>query len=578
MADSVKRKLPVRIESFEEIRKDDFYYIDKTAMIRNLLERWGKVNLFTRPRRFGKSLNMSMLKYFFETGSDPALFDGLEISKEKSLCEKYMGKFPVISVSMKSVDGSDYGSARSLLRSVIGKEAMRFRFLLKSDALSPEDKELYRQLINVDTSYQEQFMISDTTLIGSLKTLSELLKMHYGERVIILIDEYDVPLAKASEKGYYEEMLFLIRGILDQALKSNDSLYFAVLTGCLRVSKESIFTGLNNSRIFSITTASFDEYFGFTDLEVREILSYYNLDDKYNAVKEWYDGYLFGKADVYCPWDVISYCADAVHDTECEPGNYWSNTSGNDVVRRFIEKAGNGIVRGEIEALIAGETVMKKVYEDLTYNSLYEKVDHLWSVLFMTGYLTQRGRSDGNRYLLAIPNMEIRNIFTDQIMEMFQTEVESDGALLKEFCDALKNGEEQKVASLFSEYLKKTISIRDTFVKHSTKENFYHGILLGILGYKNDWYIKSNKESGDGYSDILAIVENDEIGIIIEVKYAQSGNYDAACRKAIAQIDDNEYAGVLKEEGCRNILKYGIACYKKDCRVVLERENVGDVS
>ena len=394
MADFAKKKLPVGIENFEEIRRESFYYVDKTAMIRDLLQRWGKVNLFTRPRRFGKSLNMSMLKSFFEIGSDPALFEGLKIAGETELCKEYMGKFPVISITLKGVNGADFSTARSLLCSVIGYEAMRFQFLLEDSELTEREKELYRQLVNIDTSSSKGFLMSDVVLMESLKTLSILLQKHYGKKVILLIDEYDVPLAKASEQGYYNEMILLIRNMFEQALKTNDSLYFAVLTGCLRVAKESIFTGLNNLKIFSVTTVHFDEYFGFTDQEVKEMLAYYELEDLYESVKDWYDGYLFGDVEVYCPWDVISYCDEASDGKRREPKNYWTNTSGNDSVRHFIEKMGSGVMRSEMEALIAGEIVEKEIYEDLTYNRLYDTADYIWSVLFMTGYLTQRCRTD----------------------------------------------------------------------------------------------------------------------------------------------------------------------------------------
>ena len=572
MADFAKKKLPVGIENFEEIRRESFYYVDKTAMIRDLLQRWGKVNLFTRPRRFGKSLNMSMLKSFFEIGSDPALFEGLKIAGETELCKEYMGKFPVISITLKGVNGADFSTARSLLCSVIGYEAMRFQFLLEDSELTEREKELYRQLVNIDTSSSKGFLMSDVVLMESLKTLSILLQKHYGKKVILLIDEYDVPLAKASEQGYYNEMILLIRNMFEQALKTNDSLYFAVLTGCPRVAKESIFTGLNNLKIFSVTTVHFDEYFGFTDQEVKEMLAYYELEDLYESVKDWYDGYLFGDVEVYCPWDVISYCDEASDGKRREPKNYWTNTSGNDSVRHFIEKMGSGVMRSEMEALIAGEIVEKEIYEDLTYNRLYDTADYIWSVLFMTGYLTQRGEPDGDRYKLAVPNMEIRSIFTRQILSMFKADVAKDGALLKAFCDALQEGSAGEVETLFASYLKKTISIRDTFVRRPTKENFYHGILLGILGYKNDWLLRSNKESGNGYSDISIFIDGADTGIIIEVKYAEKRQFESVCQEALLQIDKNGYAEELKKEGCRTILKYGIACWKKECRVLVEKE------
>ena len=411
-----KRKLPVGIESFEKIRREGFYYVDKTTMIRELLSKWGEVNLFTRPRRFGKSLNMSMLKSFLELGCDSSLFDGLEISRETELCEEYMGQFPVISISLKGVGASDFKTARALLCSVIGNEALRFLFLLDSSRLSEQEKEMYRKLIHVSPDGPDNFEFSDDVLMRSLRTLSGLLQKHFEKKAIILIDEYDVPLAKANEEGYYEQMTMLIRNLFEQALKTNESLYFAVLTGCLRVAKESIFTGLNNPKILSITTVRFDEYFGFTDREVREMLKYYDLEEKYDTVRDWYDGYHFGNVDVYCPWDVISYIDDLTDDKDIQPRDYWSNTSSNDVVRHFIEKVGRGLTRSELEMLVAGESVTKEIHEELTYNRLYDSVDNIWSVLFMTGYLTQRGKPDGNRIQLSIPNREIRKIFTGQIM------------------------------------------------------------------------------------------------------------------------------------------------------------------
>ena len=575
MSNVNKKKLPVGIESFEKIRTQDFYYVDKTVMIRDLIQRWGEVNLFTRPRRFGKSLNMSMLKSFFEIGTDPLLFDGLKISKAKELCEKYMGKFPVISISLKDVEGSDYDVARTLLCSVIGNEALRFYELLKSSPkLNEVERRQYEQLVCTDHEQRGSFAMSDSVLMGSLKTLSSLLEKHYEKKVILLIDEYDVPLSKANEQGYYNEMVFLMRNLLQQVLKTNSSLYFAVLTGCLRVAKESIFTGLNNFKIYSITDVRFDEYFGFTDSEVKEMLAYYGQEAKVQTVREWYDGYHFGTLDVYCPWDVISYCDDLIDDKDAAPKNYWINTSGNDVVRHFIEKMGNGVMKGEMEALIDGKEVEKEIHEDLTYHEIYDSVNHLWSMLFMTGYLTRQESADGDRYKLVIPNLEIRSIFIRQIMAMFKKEVAKDGKLLESFCNALEQGNAAEVEKLFSSYLKKSISIRDTFVQKTLKENFYHGILLGILGYKDGWILKSNKESGNGYSDIWIYDEEKELGIIIEVKYAEESQFEVVCREAIAQIDKNRYAEELREEGCHSILKYGIACYKKRCQVTVVKEKV----
>lgn len=575
MSNVNKKKLPVGIESFEKIRTQDFYYVDKTVMIRDLIQRWGEVNLFTRPRRFGKSLNMSMLKAFFEIGGNRALFDGLKISKEKEICEEYMGKFPVISISLKDVEGSDYDVARTLLCSVIGNEALRFYELLKSSPkLNEVERRQYEQLVCTDHEQRGSFAMSDSVLMGSLKTLSSLLEKHYEKKVILLIDEYDVPLSKANEQGYYNEMVFLMRNLLQQVLKTNSSLYFAVLTGCLRVAKESIFTGLNNFKIYSITDVRFDEYFGFTDSEVKEMLAYYGQEAKVQTVREWYDGYHFGTLDVYCPWDVISYCDDLIDDKDAAPKNYWINTSGNDVVRHFIEKMGNGVMKGEMEALIDGKEVEKEIHEDLTYHEIYDSVNHLWSMLFMTGYLTRQEPADGDRYKLVIPNLEIRSIFIRQIMAMFKKEVAKDGKLLESFCNALEQGNAAEVEKLFSSYLKKSISIRDTFVQKTLKENFYHGILLGILEYKDGWILKSNKESGNGYSDIWIYDEEKELGIIIEVKYAEESQFEVVCREAIAQIDKNRYAEELREEGCHSILKYGIACYKKRCQVTVVKEKV----
>ena len=558
-----KKKLPVGIESFEEIRTEGFYYVDKTGMIRDLLDRWGKVNLFTRPRRFGKSLNMSMLKSFFEIGAKKELFDGLEIAGETDLCGAYMGKFPVVSISLKGICAGDFQTARNLAVKVINEEARRMQLLQESSRLSSEDKELHLALMARE--------MDDETLIFSIRELSELLYKHYGKKTIILIDEYDVPLAKANEQGYYDEMVLLIRSMFEQALKTNEALYFAVLTGCLRVAKESIFTGLNNPKVFSVSTVRFDEYFGFTDSEVREMLGYYGLEEKYGDIKEWYDGYRFGNVDVYCPWDVISYCDELLDDPELLPRDYWSNTSGNEAVRHFIGQMGNGPTKSEIEALTAGETVEKEIREDLTYSRLYESSDNLWSVLFATGYLTRRGTVERNRYALAIPNREIRNIFTDQILALFKEDAGRDGERLKAFCAALAEGKPQEVERLLAGYLEKTVSIRDTFVKKPTKENFYHGLLLGILGYKEGWTVTSNREAGDGFSDIMIRMDEGNTGIIIEVKYAEE-NPEAACRRALEQIQEKGYAQGMRSEGIQTILKYGIACCRKTCRVLMERD------
>ena len=566
-----KKKLPVGIESFYEIIQQNFYYVDKTQMIADLLYNWGKVNLFTRPRRFGKSLNMSMLKAFFEIGCDKTLFEGLAISRETELCQKYMGKFPVISISLKSVDGSNFLSARNALTSLIGKTAMDFAFLSESSQLSELQKKTYEQLIQLGAPGESMFIMSEDILTNSLQTLSGLLAAHYGQQVILLIDEYDVPLDKAFQNGYYEEMVTLIRNMFGSALKTNASLYFAVLTGCLRIAKESIFTGLNNFYVISITDVEFNEYFGFTDKEVQDILSDYELQDHYDAVKEWYDGYRFGNSEIYCPWDVLTYCKKLRADPNAIPENYWLNTSGNNMVRRFIDKA-DGKTRNDIERLIAGEEIRKEVHQELTYSELDSTIENLWSVLFTTGYLTSRGRAEGEQLRLVIPNKEIRNLFIRQIREWFQDTVKKDAPKLDRFCNAFPAGNASLIEYLFNEYLWNTISIRDTAAPYGKKENFYHGILLGLLSHREEWRISSNTESGIGYSDILAEIFENRTGIVIEVKYAENGNLEASCKEALEQIEEKKYEVKLRDDGMRKILKYGIACYKKECRVELTEE------
>ncbi|WP_251207535.1 AAA family ATPase [Acetatifactor aquisgranensis] len=564
-----KAKLPIGIENFEKLRTENFYYVDKTGLIKELLDNWGEVNLFTRPRRFGKSLNMNMLRYFFEYGCRAEIFDGLEISKEKSYCEKYMGKFPVISITLKGVDARDFEGAKDMLRSIIGDEAMRFQFLLESGKLSDEEKERYQRLIAIDPDGQRQFAMSDNALTDSLRTLCRLLCKHYGQKVILLIDEYDVPLDKAQQSGCYDEMVSLIRGLFGQALKTNDSLYFAVLTGCLRIAKESIFTGLNNFNTFSVTDVPFGEYFGFTDKEVAAMLEYYGVADKFDIVKNWYDGYRFGMSDVYCPWDVINYCRELRFDREAYPRAFWINTSGNDIIRRFIRMATSGTKR-ELETLIAGETVFHRIRQELTYRELYESIDNLWSVLFTTGYLTRRGAEEGDMYRLALPNLEIRQIFVEQVMEWFQEEVQKDISGLDAFCDSLLKADAAAVEAQFGAYLRRTISIRDTAVRKNRKENFYHGILLGLLGHREDWIVTSNAESGDGYSDILVELAEEGIGIVIEVKYAEEKQLEAACTEALAQIARMDYDARLRQDGMDTIIRYGIGCCRKKCKVVVQ--------
>lgn len=556
-----KKRLPVGLENFEQIINDNYYYVDKTGLISELIRNGGMVNLFTRPRRFGKTLNMSMLEHFFSIERDQSIFEGLEISKDTKLCEEYMGKYPVISISLKGINAATYEDAFDFAVRIMKKVARNVQFLLGSGALSDYDKLEYKELLNNN--------MSEAAFCGGLKILSELLEKHYGTKVVLLIDEYDVPLAKAFENGYYDQMIFLIRSLLEQALKTNDSLKFAVMTGCMRISKESIFTGLNNLKVLSITDERYDEYFGFTDTEVREMLKYYEIEDHYEEVKNWYDGYQFGDVEVYCPWDVLNYCDKLKDHEDSFPENYWINTSSNDAVKKFIQMSGNFKTKREIETLLAGEKIIKEIHQELVYPEMYQSLENVWSLLFMTGYLTQRGRVDAKRYKLAIPNLEIRDIFETQIMEYFKESVAKDGDTLSRFCDALKNGEETKVGEIFESYLKKTISIRDTFVRKASKENFYHGILLGILGVKEEWYVSSNQESGEGYSDILVETENSEMVILIEVKYANDGNLDQACERALQQIEEKKYDEELRENGVDKILKYGIACYMKRCKVKL---------
>ena len=563
------KKLPVGVEDFKEIRTGDYYYVDKTGLVAELIERRGKVNLFTRPRRFGKSLNISMLQYFFEYGCDPMLFNGLQIMQDKEICKKYMGKFPVVSVSLKDVDANYYKTARGLLCVIIGREATKFQFLMESDKLTSQEKARYQKLINAGKLDEPDFPMPDEVLISSLRTLTELLYKHYSEQIILLIDEYDVPLDKAQQSGYYDDMVTLIRTLFGQALKTNPNLYFAVLTGCLRIAKESIFTGLNSLKVFSVTNVQYGEQFGFSDREVREMLEYYGFEEKYELIKAWYDGYHFGDMDIYCPWDVINYI-DLLHvEPDASPYAFWVNTSGNEIIKKFLQKASAGTKR-ELEQLIAGKSVYKKINQELTYWDLYKNIDNLWSVLFTTGYLTQCNRIDGDIFELVIPNLEIRQIFIDQIMEWFQEEMGKDTPLIDAFCDAFIRGDAEAVEEQFNAYLLKTISIRDTNVRKGKKENFYHGILLGLLSHREDWWVRSNVESGDGFSDILVECEEKGIGIVIEVKYPDGRDLEEECKIALKQIERMGYETKLKQDGMERILRYGIACNRKKCKVLME--------
>ena len=567
-------KLPVGIENFEEIRKLGFYYIDKTRLIEQLLQGWGKVTLFTRPRRFGKTLNMSMLKSFFEIGTDKSLFDGLYISGNKELCDEHMGKYPVIFLSFKGVEGLTYDEAFDALVRVIGKEISRVSFLADSDKLTMLEREQYKGLTIIEDG---SFVFSKDKLISSLQLLSQLLYKHYGQKVVILIDEYDVPLDKAFQNGYYKEMVSLIRGLFGQALKTNEFLQFAVLTGCLRVSKESIFTGLNNFEINSIVDIDHDEQFGFTDDEVMKLLLDYDRSERYPDAKEWYDGYHFGNADIYCPWDVINFAKKLVSDPSARPSAFWINSSGNDMVKRFVDKA-DQTTRDEIEKLVAGGFVEKQLRLDLTYDEIDNTIDNLWSVLFTTGYLTKIGEvkvpdSESYAYKLVIPNKEVREVFILQIQEWFKAVVAKDDDTMKLLSRAILDKDEKQIARQLNIVMSRMISILDTKAPDAMKENFYHGLLLGLLrGSNPDWLIKSNRESGDGFSDILIEPEDPDAGIVIEVKYAKEmKELDAACEAAMAQIKDKRYDEALRDEGRCDILAYGIAFCRKRCRVVGEK-------
>lgn len=565
----MRKKLPIGIDGFEKIRTNDFYYVDKTRLIKELLQNWGEVNLFTRPRRFGKSLNMSMLKCFFEVESDPAYFDGLKIMEERKLCKEYMGKFPVISISLKGVDGLDYESALAALQTVIGNEAMRFQFLKESDNLSEEEKEAYARLIEIGSGEGGMYAMTEAVAASALKTLSQLLEKHYGRKTILLIDEYDVPLDKAFQAGYYDEMVSLIRNLLGNALKTNDSLYFAVLTGCLRISKESIFTGLNNLKVHTISDVRYDEFFGFTNADVDEILEFYGLSSHKDVVRDWYDGFRFGSADVYCPWDVINYCDELLAYPSAPPKNYWANTSGNDLIRRLLKKA-DQTTKDEVEELLNGGQVTKRIKQELTYRDIDDSVENVWSVLYATGYLTGTHveQADADIFRLWMPNGEIRKLFYELVEDWFREVTRSDTARIDRFCEAFPKGDVATIQDMLSDYLWDSISVRDTAVRRNMKENFYHGMLLGLLQSQGSWIVKSNAETGEGYSDI-SIQTPDRIGMIIELKYADDGNLEAACGEALEQIEEKKYSEGLKRRGMKEIIKYGIAFCEKECMVMM---------
>ncbi len=566
----LKKKLPIGIEFFKSFKRDDFYYVDKTRFIRDLVNSRGSVNLFTRPRRFGKSLNMDMLKSFFEIGTEPSLFDGLEISKDKAICEQYMGKYPVLSISLKDVEGTDFQMAYDMLGIVISEEAGRLGLLLESDKLTVSDKNNLNRLIEGDFE-------KPVHLHNSLRLLTRLLFKHYETPVIVLLDEYDVPLDKAYHKGYYQEMVSLIRSLFSQALKTNENLYFAVITGCLRIAKESIFTGLNNFKVRTISDIRFAEYFGFTSDEVKELLCYYDMENKFDIFKEWYDGYRFGGMDIYCPWDVINQCDKFLESEDAQMEAHWENSSSNAIIQDLLTTA-TETTKSQIEALISGEVVEKVLIPELTYTDLSSEDEevrqtYLWSVLFATGYLTDADKPVNGVHRLVIPNREVSGIYEKRIRSWFKMKIVSDTSRWKKFCEAVKHGEAAEAERLFNEFMAESISIRDTYVRKEMKENFYHGMLLGLLRAEGSWSVRSNAESGGGYTDIMLEVPSAKTGCLIEVKYAENGQYDQACAKAMAQIENGGYAEILRQDGMLTIHKYGIACYKKNCKIQYSLES-----
>ena len=561
-------KLPVGIEDFAEIRQAGFYYVDKTKFIEQLLDGWGKVNLFTRPRRFGKTLNMSMLRYFFEIGADASLFDGLRIAENKKLCEEFQGKYPVIFLSFKNVEGLTFADAQYRLTELIAGEAERFAFLAQSDKLTENEKSLYRGLTAVR---EGRYALAGEVLASALQTLSKLLSKHYGQKTVMLLDEYDVPLDKAFQNGYYQEMVALIRGMLGQALKTNEFLQFAVLTGCLRVSKESIFTGLNNFKVLSITDNRFDEQFGFTDAEVKQLLTAYNLADQLEETKAWYDGYRFGAADVYCPWDVINHVDVLRSNPLAKPQAYWINTSGNALVKRFIDMADKS-TRNELERLVAGEAIEKHIRLELTYDEIDSSIDNLWSVLFTTGYLTQQGMTESGAYKLVIPNQEIREVYKLQIQEWFKKSIFANTAQLESFWQAFAEGDSEAVELFLNRTLSNSISVFDAKGRDAERENSYHMLLVGLLAGKADWLVRSNVEAGEGFADIIVETDDLDAGVIVELKYAPTmAAMEKSCAKALAQIHERRYAEFLRNNGREKILLYGMSFCKKRCKVVVEK-------
>ncbi|MFR2457807.1 MAG: AAA family ATPase [Christensenellales bacterium] len=554
----VSKKLPVGIENFEEMRKEDFYYVDKTGLIIDLMNGWSKVNLFTRPRRFGKTLNMSMLKSFFEIGGDKSIFDGLVVSNDKVICDRFMGQYPVVFISLKGVDGLDFKTAYEALCQIIVDEAARLRFLVDSDKIADDEKKFLEKLIN------ERYDASD--IRKSLQMLCRLLEKHYGQKTILIIDEYDVPLDKAFHHGYYAQMIDIIRAMFGAALKTNDSLFMAVLTGCLRVSKESIFTGLNNLKVHSISDEKFDEYFGFTDAEVRKMLEYYGLESHYSDVRKWYDGYRFGGQDIYCPWDVINYCYDACSSAHAQPKAYWINTSGNEMVRRLISRGTDGTTQMDIERLIAGETITKTLNENLTHNEIDANIENIWSLLYMTGYLTAVGYPNGRQYELRIPNMEVRQIYMEQVLDWFKGRAAAQSDKLTGLYEAFESGSADAIKEYLDEQLLDTVSYYDA------RESFYHGFLLALLSTCANWRVSSNVETGKGRSDIVVERRDRKVGFVVEVKDVKEyEKLDAACETALRQIEEKDYTAILRRYRVKNIWTYGIAFWEKECRVVVRK-------
>ena len=548
--------IPVGVSDFEELRKNDYYYIDKSGLIEELLSRTGtKVTLITRPRRFGKTLGMSMLENFFDIRKDSRkLFEGLEIAKNRALCDEWMNQYPTIFVSFRQVDGLDFTGAYDMLTWVISELYKKHLYLLESDRINECDKEIARQLIRGNAS------LKDTK--GSLMLLTRLLQQYYGKPVILLIDEYDVPVAKANNNGYYKEMLDVMKGLM-QALKDNQALRFAIITGCLKIAKESIFTGTNNFVSDTIANSRLNEYFGFVQKEVDQLLKDADLIERADCMKEWYDGYHFGDFDVYCPWDVMNYLLELQHNPKAKPISYWKNTSDNAIIRSFIDYAGSNITK-KLETLMAGGCIVQRVDENLTYDYLHSSEDNLWSMLYLTGYLT-RAREDDYKdeipegmVALMIPNAEIREIFETTVIKWFDDSAKkwNRNALF----DAVWNGDSDGITKEMNALLRRTISY------HDYREDFYHAFLAGIFtgaGYMVD----SNKEHGEGRSDVVVYDSINGRVAIFEAKYTKVlDNLENACDMALQQIDDRLYAKEY-EDDYDQILCYGISFFKKRCRV-----------